>query len=318
MIDWVEKARRRLGIEETDPDHLPPFGEEEAKGRHEIRARPQKNTDKTSKAPSSSPLDRDDSSADELTKLTKLTKPFSSNSIGQSDDVGWSCEPEKTTHSENRTDKTDKTSEAVGSTSSDELTKPTKLTKPPPGEISDESGEHQEAVWSRSSNEPTKPLSDPHSSILETAARAQPPDAAGAQWDAAINGLRAFLASGRADEALRLGWPHDELFAVPPLWANVAACGAALLIGDREVVEIAAHAIRIRAASGSTLSFYRKPAVDYRLVYETRRKSLASLGGDEPHFRAFDHAVNFCRQHSGCDLEQAKATVRAAIAKAAQ
>ena len=90
-----------------------------------------------------------------------------------------------------------------------------------------------------------------------------------------------------------------------------------MLIDDREVVAVTAEAIQIKTASGATLSFYRKPAVDYRLVYETRRKSLASLGGDEPHFRAFDFAVSFCRQHSGCDLEEAKKLVRAAIAKPA-
>jgi excisionase family DNA binding protein len=62
-----------------------------------------------------------------------------------------------------------------------------------------------------------------------------------------------------------------------------------------------------------------EPGPDLAAVYSEHRKSLArSLGDDEAHFRAFDHVVNFCRQHSGCDLEQAKATVRAAIAKAAQ
>jgi hypothetical protein len=41
-------------------------------------------------------------------------------------------------------------------------------------------------------------------------------------------------------------------------------------------------------------------------VYNKRRKSLVrSLGADEAHFRALDHAVNLCREHSGCDLEEA-------------
>jgi hypothetical protein len=43
---------------------------------------------------------------------------------------------------------------------------------------------------------------------------AKPLDATDPQWDAAMRGLRTFLASGHADAALRLGWPHDELFAV--------------------------------------------------------------------------------------------------------
>jgi hypothetical protein len=161
-------------------------------------------------------------------------------------------------------------------------------------------------------------LNGEHRAILEAAMRHRPNDARDAQWEVAIRGLRAFLASGHADEAMRLGWPHDELFAVPPLWANVALSGAALLIADREVAEITSAAIRIKTASGATLSFYRKPQPDYRLVYETRRKSLASLGGDEPHFRAFDFAVSFCREHTGLGLEEAKKLVRAAIAKAAE
>jgi hypothetical protein len=82
-------------------------------------------------------------------------------------------------------------------------------------------------------------------------------------------------------------------------------------------------AIAVSITMGATATISRaappeNPEVDYRLVYETRRKALArNLGDDEAHFRAFDYAVSFCRQHSGCDLEQAKARVRAAIAKAA-
>jgi hypothetical protein len=74
--------------------------------------------------------------------------------------------------------------------------------------------------------------------LLHSIEEAKPPDATDAQWDAAMRGLRAFLARGRADEALSLGWPHNELFAVPPVWANVALFGTGLLIGDREVTEV--------------------------------------------------------------------------------
>jgi hypothetical protein len=144
------------------------------------------------------------------------------------------------------------------------------------------------------------------------------PDVSDAQWKVATDSLKAFLLSGQADEALRLGWPHDELFAVPPLWSRVDLCGVALLIGDREVVSVAPDKIQVKTASGATLSFYRRSQPDYGLVYRERRKALApNLGDDEAHFRAFDHAINFCRQHSGCHLEEAKALVRAAIAKAA-
>jgi hypothetical protein len=146
----------------------------------------------------------------------------------------------------------------------------------------------------------------------------RPPDVTDDRWQEAADGLWVFVASGHANEALRLGWLHDELFAVPPLWANVAVCGAALLIGDREVTDITADAIRIRTASGSTLSFRRRPQPDYGLIYRERRKSLVrALGDDEAHFRALDFTINFCCERSGCGLEQAQALVRAAIAKPA-
>jgi hypothetical protein len=143
-----------------------------------------------------------------------------------------------------------------------------------------------------------------------------PPDVDAARWEIAQTGLRAFIAAGHGAEAERLGWPKDELYAAPPLWARVDLCGAGLLIGDREVVAVTADRIQIKSASGAILSFYRKPEVDYRLVYETRRKALVlNLGADEAHFRAVDFAINFCRQHSGVDLEEAKKQVWGAIAK---
>ena len=71
----------------------------------------------------------------------------------------------------------------------------------------------------------------------------------------AVNGMRSFLDLGHGAEAERLGWPHDELFRVPPVWARVDLCGAALLIGDREVVDITATEIRIKTASGATTAF---------------------------------------------------------------
>ena len=89
-----------------------------------------------------------------------------------------------------------------------------------------------------------------------------------------------------------------------------------MLIGDRQVTDITPTEIRIKTASGSTLAFRRKPEVDYRLVYETRLKLIRGNypgDSDEPRFRAFEHAVGFCRQHSGLGLEEAKAMVRDAI-----
>jgi hypothetical protein len=135
-----------------------------------------------------------------------------------------------------------------------------------------------------------------------------------------MRGLSAFLRDSHGAEAERLGWPPDELYRAPELWSQIHLAGCALLIGDREVTEVTPAEIRIKTASGSTLAFRRKPAVDYRLVYETRLKLIrGNYPGDseEPGLRAFEHTVNFCRERSSCDLEQAKALVRATIAKAA-
>jgi hypothetical protein len=107
----------------------------------------------------------------------------------------------------------------------------------------------------------------------------------------------------------------------------VLSCGSAIsehgvVPPSGNVIDITG-AIAVRITMGATATISRaappeNPEVDYRLVYETRRKALArNLSDDEAHFRAFDHAVSFCREHSGCDLEKAKALVRAAIAKAA-
>jgi hypothetical protein len=161
---------------------------------------------------------------------------------------------------------------------------------------------------------PLTGLFDRHFPLLCDIEEARPRDVNDAGWDVAMRGLRAFLAVGGADDALRLGWTKDELFRVPPLWARVDLCGAALLIGDREVVEVKPAEIRIKAASGATLAFYRKPEVDYGLVYSER---LKLLGGDadkeEPRLRAVEYVINFYRSHHDCSLEDAKAAVRAAI-----
>jgi hypothetical protein len=144
----------------------------------------------------------------------------------------------------------------------------------------------------------------------------RPVDTTDERWEEALRGLMRFRADGHGAAAERAGWSRDELYASPPLWARIDLCGAALLIGDREVIEVSAEAIRIRTASGAVLSLYRRPGVDYGLAYATRRRELARhFAGDEPHFRAFDHAVGLCRQRENCGLEEAKTRVRAAIAR---
>jgi hypothetical protein len=154
--------------------------------------------------------------------------------------------------------------------------------------------------------------------LLENVEARRPSDVSDDRWRAAMNGLEAFLVAGHADEAQRLGWSHDELFAVPPVWARVDLCGVGLLIGDREVTEVTAGAIQIKAASGATLSFYRPSQPDFGLVYRERLKLLRrNVPEEEARARAYDFTVSVCREHSGCDLEKAKSLVRAAIAKAA-
>jgi hypothetical protein len=152
--------------------------------------------------------------------------------------------------------------------------------------------------------------------LLEAVASARPPDVTSAQWRVAMKGLEVFLTAGHGAEAERLGWTRDELYAVPPLWARVDLCGAALLIGDREVVDITSSAIQIKTASGAMLSFYRKPALDLALVYRERLKLFGEDAcKEEVQLRAIEHTVNFCRSNTGCDLATATAAVRAAIAK---
>jgi hypothetical protein len=160
-----------------------------------------------------------------------------------------------------------------------------------------------------------------HALFLREVNDAKPADATNRQWRDAIEGLESFLLSGWGDEALHLGWPHDELYAVPPLWSRVDLCGVGLAIGDREVVSIAADRIQIKAPSGSVLSFYRKPTVDYRLVFETQLKLIRGNypgGAEESRLRAFEFAVRFCRDHNrDLDLETAKTMVAAAIKRSA-
>jgi hypothetical protein len=146
----------------------------------------------------------------------------------------------------------------------------------------------------------------------------RPPDVDEERWRAALRGLRKFIADGYGAEAERLGWPHDELYRVPPVWARGDLCGVGLLIGDREVVEITPAEIRIKTASSATLAFYRNPEVDYGLFY---RERLKLLGGDahmeEPRLRAVEYVVHFYRSHHDCSLEDAKAAVMAAIKRSA-
>ena len=145
----------------------------------------------------------------------------------------------------------------------------------------------------------------------------QPPDVRDDHWEAALRGLRSFIELDHADEALRLGWPRDELYAVPKLWSRVDLCGCALLIGDREVVGITSTEIRIRTSSGATLTFYRRPEVDYRVAYEAHLRAIRGNykpDSEEARLRALERTVFLFRNNNpSASLEDAKAAVLAAL-----
>jgi hypothetical protein len=158
-----------------------------------------------------------------------------------------------------------------------------------------------------------------HQPFLRSIEAAPPPDLRDADWQAAIDGLWVFLAADHGAEAERLGWPRDELYAVPPIWSRVDLCGAALLIGDREVIGITTTEIRIRTSSGAPLAFYRKPVVGYALAYRARLKMAGEdASRQEVQLRALEAVVNLYRSHHpNADVDAAKASVLAAIKGAA-
>jgi hypothetical protein len=154
-----------------------------------------------------------------------------------------------------------------------------------------------------------------HAPFLREVNDARPADATNRQWRSAIEGLESFLLSGWGDEALGLGWPRDELYAVPPLWSRVDLCGAGLLIGDGEVISVTSSRIGIRTPNGSEQGFYRRPTVDYGVAFRARIKSLGDDGlKEEPRLRALEAVVSLYRNnHPNADVDTAKAAVLAAI-----
>jgi hypothetical protein len=147
----------------------------------------------------------------------------------------------------------------------------------------------------------------------------RPPDVTDVAWKTAIDGLRAFIAGGYGAEAERCGWTKAELYRVPELWSQIHLTGAGLLIGDREVVGITPNEIRLKASSGASLAYYRKPAVDYGVAYRARIKQLGlDASKEEFQLRALEATVNLYRSHHpNADVDTAKAAVLAAIKGAA-
>jgi hypothetical protein len=98
---------------------------------------------------------------------------------------------------------------------------------------------------------------------------------------------------------------------VPALWSPTRLCGAALLIGDREVTDITTGAIQIKTASGAKQSFYRRAEPDFACVYAERLKLLTSDG--EGRLRALEFTIRTCSRDRNCSLDEAKHLVLAAI-----
>jgi hypothetical protein len=54
-----------------------------------------------------------------------------------------------------------------------------------------------------------------------------------------------------------MGWSPEELYRVPPLWRRVDLTGAALLIGESQVIGVTEASVVVEAPSGSRLKFRR-------------------------------------------------------------
>jgi len=145
----------------------------------------------------------------------------------------------------------------------------------------------------------------------------RPPDVSDARWQAALRGLQAFVAGGWGEKAERLGWPRDELYAVPKLWSRVDLAGVALLIADDEVIEVAPDEIRIRTASGAVQTFRRTPEPDWALVYfeQTRLRRCDTAAGDEEALlRARESTTREYQRFHNTGLDHATRAVDAIIA----
>jgi hypothetical protein len=76
-------------------------------------------------------------------------------------------------------------------------------------------------------------------------------------WSAARRSVIAFVQEGWGDQAALMGWTPEELYKLPPAWGRLDLTGAALLIGDRKVVEVTEAAITTKGLRGTELKFRR-------------------------------------------------------------
>jgi hypothetical protein len=115
------------------------------------------------------------------------------------------------------------------------------------------------------------------------------------------------------------GWPKDELFAVPPVWARDDLRGVGLSLGDSEVTEVTPTRIGIRTASGAPQAFYRRPQPDYAVAYKAHlalNRHETEAGNEEARLRAIERVVGLYRQHHpNCTIDEAKVAVLQALAQ---
>jgi hypothetical protein len=88
----------------------------------------------------------------------------------------------------------------------------------------------------------------------------RPLDATEVQWDAALLGLHRFIRGGWDKRALALGWSHPELFNVPDRWSQIRRTGAALLVGEWNILSIDSGALVVSPpwSPSSQLKFRRQ------------------------------------------------------------
>jgi hypothetical protein len=110
----------------------------------------------------------------------------------------------------------------------------------------------------------------------------RPLDCTEVQWDAALLGLHRFLGGGWSDWALGLGWSHPELFNVPARWSQIRLTGAALLVGEWNILSIDSEALVVSPpwSPSSQLKFRRQD--DLRQLATTAKCTPVALLEAEP------------------------------------
>ena len=89
-----------------------------------------------------------------------------------------------------------------------------------------------------------------------------------------------------------------------------------MLIGANEVIAVTPTEIRIKTASGATQGIYRRPEVDYALMFESRLNQLVgSVGSGEARLRAREWAIREYQRLNNVGLEDAKRAIDSIIAE---